>query len=206
MKRSRIDGLIGGPYAGGMRWDALFNDMESQLAEADRLALDTEVNERTRAELVHLPLEYRLRAAVGYRIGVHLLCGELVRGGLTHAGADALVLDEDQHQVLVPYAAVARCVGLGRHAMPEASTVRRSIGLAHSLRGLARDRAELAVTLGGGAGGIRLAGVIDRVGRDYIDLAAVAPGEARRSQSVREVSAIPFSALAMIRSRRTGGE
>ncbi|GGH97743.1 hypothetical protein ACFFGR_01160 [Arthrobacter liuii] len=188
-----------------MRWDALFNDMESQLAEADRLALNTEVNERTRVEMVNLPLEHRLRAVVGYRIGVHLLCGESAHGELTHAGADALVLDEDRHQVLIPYTAVARYVGLGRHAWAENSVVRRSIGLSHALRGLARDRAELSVTIGGRTGTARLVGVIDRVGRDYIDLAAVVPGEVRRSQSVGQVSAIPFSALALIRSHKAGG-
>ncbi|MDP9985093.1 MULTISPECIES: hypothetical protein [Arthrobacter] len=187
-----------------MRWDALFNDMESQFAEADRLALDSEINERTRAEMVSVPLEHRLRAAVGCRIGVYLLCGESARGELRHAGADALVLDEDQHQVLIPYAAAARYVGLGRHALPENSPVRRSIGLAHALRGLARDRAELSVTISGGGGALRLAGVIDRVGRDYIDLASVTPGEVRRSRSVREVSAIPFTVLAMIRSPKAG--
>jgi hypothetical protein len=188
-----------------MRWDALFNDMESQLAEAERLALDGEVNERARAEMVSLPLEGRLRAAVGYRIGVQLICGETVHGELTHAGADALVLDEGQHQVLIPYAAAARYVGLGRHALAETSPVRRSIGLAHALRGLARDRAELSVTIGGGAGTSRLAGVIDRVGRDYIDLAMVNTGEPRRGHSVGQVSAIPFTALAMIRSYKPGG-
>ncbi|TDT82537.1 hypothetical protein DFO47_102468 [Arthrobacter sp. AG258] len=188
-----------------MRWDALFNDIESQLAEIDRLSLDAEINERARAELVSLPVEDRLRASVGYRIGVHLLCGESVHGELTHAGADALVLDDEQSQVLVPYAAVARYVGLGRHARAENSAVRRSIGLAHSLRGLARDRAELAVTVGGAAGSVRLAGVIDRVGSDYIDLAVVTPGEVRRSQGVSQVSAIPFAGLAMIRSRKMGG-
>ncbi|TQJ41552.1 hypothetical protein FBY33_3667 [Arthrobacter sp. SLBN-112] len=188
-----------------MRWDALFNDMESQLAEADRLALDTELNERTRVEMVSLPLEDRLRAAVGHRIGVQLSCGDMVQGELTHAGADALVLYEDQTQVLIPYAAAMRYVGLGRQAHAENSPVRRSIGLAHALRGLARDRAEVSVTIGGTAGAVRLAGVIDRVGRDYIDLAAVVPGEPRRSRSVGQVSAIPFTALAMIRSRKADG-
>lgn len=188
-----------------MRWDALFNDIESQLAEADRLELDAEINDRTRAELASLPLEDRLRAAVGHRIGVHLMCGESVRGELTHAGADALVLDEDQHQALIPYPAVARYVGLGRHARAETSVVRRSIGLAHALRSLARARVELAVTVGGAVGTVRLTGVIDRVGRDYFDLAVVTPGEVRRSQSVGQVSAVPFAALAMIRSRKASG-
>ena len=202
-KNPAVDGRDWEPYSDGMRWDALFNDMESQLAEADRLALDTEVNERTRVEMVGLPLEDRLRAAVGYRIGVQLSCGDMVHGELTHAGADALVLDEDQTQVLIPYGAAMRYVGLGRQTRPEKSPVRRSIGLAHALRGLARDRAEVSVTIGGAAGAVRLAGVIDRVGRDYIDLAAVVPGEPRRSRSVGQVSAIPFAALAMIRSHKT---
>ena len=198
----RVDWRRSASYAGGMRWDALFNDMESQLAEADRLALDAEVGERTRAEMVGLRLEDRLRAVLGCRIGVHLLCGESAAGELTHVGADALVLDEDRHQVLVPYAAAARYVGLGRHVRPENSAVRRALGLAHSLRALARDRAEVTVTIDGGAG--RLTGVIDRVGGDYIDLAVVSPGEARRTHSVGQVSVIPFTALAMIRSPKAG--
>jgi hypothetical protein len=188
-----------------MRWDALFNDMESQLAEADRLALESEVSERMRAEMVGLRLDDRLRAAVGYRIMVHLLCGESAQGELTHVGADALVLDEERSQVLIPYAAAARYLGLGRHVRMEDSPVRRSIGLAHSLRALARDRAEVTVMIAGGTGAVRVEGVIDRVGRNYIDLAAVIPGEARRAQSVGQVSAIPFAALAMIKSHKAGG-
>ncbi|MDJ0456370.1 hypothetical protein PUN71_004025 [Arthrobacter sp. NQ7] len=187
-----------------MRWDALFNDMESQLAEADRLALETEVNDRARAEMVGLPLEDRLRATIGCRIGVHLLCGDSIQGELVHAGADALVLDAGRHQVLIPYWAAARYTGLGRHTRAENSRVRRSLGFAHSLRSLARDRSELVVTIGGGAGMTRLAGVIDRVGSDYLDLAAVVPGEARRSGSVGQVSAIPFSVVAMVRSNNSG--
>lgn len=187
-----------------MRWDALFNDMESQLAEADRLALETEVNDRARAEMVGLPLEDRLRATIGCRIGVHLLCGDSIQGELLHAGADALVLDAGRHQVLIPYWAAARYTGLGRHMRAENSRVRRSLGFAHSLRSLARDRSELVVTIGGGAGMTRLAGVIDRVGSDYLDLAAIVPGEARRSGSVGQVSAIPFSVVAMVRSNNSG--
>lgn len=193
---------MGGIYACRMRWDSLFNDMESQFAEADRLSLEAEISERTRIEMVNIELADRLRAALGCRLDVHLLCGESIRGTLSHAGADALVLDEDQHQILVPYAAAARYVGLGRLSHAEVSVVRRAIGLAHSLRGLARNRTELALTLGTAAGSVRVEGVIDRVGKDYIDLAAVIPGEARRSHQVSQVSTIPFAALAAVRSRR----
>lgn len=188
-----------------MRWEALFDDMESQFAEADRLALDAEVNERTRAELVNQQLEDRLRAALGYRIGIHLSCGESVHGEVMHVGADALLLNEEHQQVLIPFNAAARYVGLGRSIHAETSPVRRSIGLAHSLRCLARDRAELSVSMGGGAGIVTLYGVIDRVGKDYIDLATLNPGEVRRSRNVGQVSTIPFTALAMLRSSKPGG-
>lgn len=201
---SRVDRPRAASYAGRMRWDALFNDMESQFAESDRLALDSEISERARIEAVDVGFADRLRAVVGSRVGVQLSCGESIEGTLSHAGADALVLDEGPHQMLVPYGAVLRYVGLGRFSLAEASIVRRAIGLAHSLRALARDRAELTVTLGSSTGSVRLEGVVDRVGKDYLDLALLTPAEARRSHHVRQVSTIPFTALAVIRSRRSG--
>ncbi|TLM75941.1 hypothetical protein [Pseudarthrobacter sp. NamB4] len=187
-----------------MRWDALFNDMESQIAESDRLAFDAEINERARAEMVGTGFADRLRGALGCRLSVHLACGDVVHGALSHAGADALVLNEEQHQVLVPYASAVQYAGLGRLSVAEASPVRRGLGLAHALRGLARDRAELTVMVGHSAPAARLVGVIDRVGKDYLDLAVFTPGEARRSNQVSQVSAIPFTAIAAVRSRRTG--
>jgi hypothetical protein len=190
----RVDQPAVESYADRMRWDSLFNDMESQFAEADRLSLDAEINERTRIDMVNVEFADRLRGALGCRLGVHLACGEVFHGTLSHAGADAMVLDEDHHQVLIPYAAALRYVGMGRWSQPEASPVRRAIGLAHSLRALARDRTELSVTLGNGAGSVRMEGVIDRVGKDFIDLAVVAAGEARRSSQVSQVSTVPFPA------------
>ncbi|MFF1251228.1 hypothetical protein ACFVYC_01835 [Pseudarthrobacter sp. NPDC058329] len=198
-----IDAARAAPYAGRMRWDALFDDLESQFAEADRLALDAEVNERARAEMVGLELADRLRAVLGCRLTVYLSSGESFSGTLTHAGGDALVLDEEQHQLLIPYAAAGRYVGLGRLSLAESSSVRRGIGLGRALRGMARDRAELSVLVGNAGGAMRLAGVIDRVGRDYFDLAVLMPGEARRSHQVSQIATIPFTALAAIRSRRT---
>lgn len=200
----RVDRPRPASYADRMRWDALFNDMESQFAEADRLALDSEITERARIEAVDVGFADRLRGALGSHIGIQLSCGDSVEGVLSHAGADALVLDDGPHQVLIPYSAVLRYMGLGRYSAAEPSTVRRAIGLAHSLRALARDRAELTVTLASGAGGVRLEGVVDRVGKDYFDVASVTPGEVRRTHHVRRISTIPFTALAAIRSRRTG--
>lgn len=189
-----------------MRWDALFADLETQMAAIERLDLDAEVTERTRAEAAAVELADRLRGSLGLLIVVQLASGSTVEGTLSHAGSQALVLDEPLHQVLVPYAAAVRYRGLSRLAVPEPSRVRQRLGLASALRGLARDRAALAVLLtGGSAGETVLHGVIDRVGRDHLDLAVTGDGEDRRTANVRQVATIPFGALAGIRSARTPG-
>src|SRR3712207_8196073 len=46
-------------------------------------------------------------------------------GTLSHVGADALVLDDGPHQMLIPYRAVLRYAGLGRFSAAEPSTVDR---------------------------------------------------------------------------------
>ena len=166
--------------------------------------MEVEVTERARVETSSIDLVDRLRGSLGSHVAVHLVSGIVFEGALSHAGADALVLNEARHQVLIPYAAATRYVDLGRLSVGEPSRLRRSIGLSNALRGLARDRSELVVTTTGGSEqGLGLAGVIDRVGKDYFDLAAVSPGEVRRASAITQVSTIPFGALASIRSPRT---
>ncbi|HEX9086688.1 MAG TPA: hypothetical protein VF867_04085 [Arthrobacter sp.] len=189
-----------------MRWDALFADLETQMAASERLDLDAEITERARAEAAGVELADRLRGSLGLLIVVQLVSGSRFEGTLSHAGSQALVLDEPMHQVLVPYASAVRYLGLSRVAVPEPSRVRQRLGLASALRGLARDRASLRVLVSGGsAGETVLHGVIDRVGRDFLDLAITGDGEERRAANVRQLATIPFAALAGIKSARTPG-
>lgn len=200
---TRTEGLA---YADAMRWDALFDDLESQMAAGYRLDLDAEITERTRAEEAAVELADRLRGSLGRLIVVQLASGSTIEGTLSHVGSQAFVLDEPQHQMLVPYASAVRYLGLSRLALAETSKVRQRLGLASALRGLARDRAGLTVLLAGGlAGETTLFGVIDRVGRDYLDFAVTGDGEERRAANVRQLATIPFAALAGIRSARTPG-
>lgn len=193
------------PYAGRMRWDALFNDMEAQFAEGDTLSMEAEISERARAEAAGMGVADRLRGSVGTLVKVHLESGAVFEGTLTYAGADAFVLNDKRHQVMIPHGAVSRYAGLGRFSVGEPSIVRSRIGLSNALRALARDRSELTVALrGGDMRDSGVTGVIDRVGLDYIDLAGIRPGEARRALHVGQVSTIPFSALAAIRSPFAG--
>lgn len=193
-------------YAGAMRWDALFEDMEAQLAAGQQLGLESEISERVRVEHAAIELADRLRGAVGTPITVQLRSAMQVHGVLTHAASEWLVLQEGVHQWLLPYASVTCYQGLGRLAVAEPSRVTRTLGLASALRGLSRDRQELTVHLfAGGPDLSTRSGVIDRVGRDYFDLAVTMPGEARRAGSVSMVTAVPFRALAALRSARGPG-
>lgn len=202
-----IDRRRGPAYAGAMRWDALFADLEAQLAAGERLDLDAEVDERARLDAAAVELADRLRGSVGLRIGVHLGSGSMYEGTLSHAGSQWLVLDEDRHQILIPHAAAVRYAGLARLAVGAGTAVRQRLGLASALRGLARDRANLTVMLWQGAAGESvLHGVIDRVGRDFLDLALIAPGEERRAVNVSGVATIPFGALAGLRSVRVSDQ
>lgn len=197
----RIDQLTRDTYADGMRWDALFEDMEAQFAAENRLLQESEIAERVRIDAAGVGMADRLRASINLRVMVHLVSGSTLAGLLSHAGSQLLVLNEQQHQVLVPYAAIGRCSGLARHALTEPSVVRQRPDLGRALRALSRDRSNLALTLAGGSQGeVTLHGVIDRVGRDYVDFAVTGPGEARRAANVIEMAAVPFTALRAIRS------
>lgn len=186
-----------------MRWDALFEDMEAQLASVDRLDLESEIAERSRADVAGIELADRLRGSLGLRVAVHLASGAAFEGTLSHVGGESLLLNDQYHQVLIPFAAASRYQGLGRLAVSEPSSVRRKLGLASALRALARDRADVTVVLvGATAEAARLSGVIDRVGRDYLDLAVTRPGEARRVANVSQIASVPFSSLGALRSVR----
>ena len=192
-------------YAGAMRWDALFADMEAQLAARQRLDLEAEIAERALVDSAGVELADRLRGSLGLSIRVHLSSGSTFQGELSHAGSEALVLDEPQHQMLIPYAAAAQYVGLSRLAVPEPSTVRKRLGLGSAIRGLASNRARVTILVARGRAEATVHGVIDTVGRDFLDLAVTREAEDRRPVNARQVVTIPFGALAGIRSVGAAG-
>jgi hypothetical protein len=184
-----------------MRWDELFDDLEAQFAEAQRVELDAEVGERVRAERSRGLLVDRLRAASGQRVRLDVQGDDGVSGILQRVGPDwLLIADDGAGESLVPLAAVLAVSGLGprtaEQPLAAAGRVEAGLGLAHALRGLARDRAGIALVL---VDGRRLAGTLDRVGADYCELAEHPGGEPRRPGSVRAVRAVPFTAIAVCR-------
>lgn len=188
--------------ASSLRWDALFADLEAQLAEAERRSFEAEVADRTRRERALIGLRDRLRqaAAQRYRVAVTVAGRRTVEGTVLDAGPDWLLLDDrDGGEVLVPLAAVVWLRGLGaRVGADPAPEVARRLTLSFALRGIAQDRAPVTVTL---ADGSLVTGTIDRVGADFVDLAEHAAGEPRRASAVSGVRTLPLGALVLVRLR-----
>jgi hypothetical protein len=203
-----------------MRWDKLFDDLESQLEqELSAEELDLEAEEE-RLRLGRLAVRERLIAlheaegrASGYGIVVTLGSGirlavHPVTFGRDWFSADVLAdggaPSRAQAQCILPLAAIAGVslspAQVARSLVPDARpqqhpSLSSRLGLPFVLRDLCRRRRPLDVVLGHG----ELHGTLDRVGRDHVDLAVHDRGAVRRESEVREYRIIPLAALQLVR-------
>ena len=187
-----------------MRWDSLFADMEAQLHAAGQRGLESEANELARLNHAETSLGDRLRGQVGSGIRLTVSGGLQFTGALVHVGSSWLVLNERARSVLVPLPAIQLLEGLSRSSSVEKSSVAKRLGMGSALRALARDRADVVLHLASGSASRTVNGMIDRVGSDFFELAAVPSGEARRASNVRTVYAVPFTAIGALASVRAG--
>jgi hypothetical protein len=182
-----------------MRWDGLFADLEAQAAAFETAERAIEVDERARAEVAYLRLRDRLRPAVGLPVRIRSAAGASAAGTLTRVGSQWLLVDEPAgREAVVVIAAIISVSGLGRlSATPDSEGVVESrLGLTHVLRGVARNRSAVRIHL---VDASILDGTIDRVGADFVELAAHAAGELRRRAAVRDVVLVAISAIVMVR-------
>jgi hypothetical protein len=179
-------------YGVPVRWDALFQDLDGQLAAVEAADRAAAVADLTRAEHATMTLVERLRGAPG-PVDLELLDGARVSGMVQDAAADWVLIGDRHGQHLVPSVALAGVTGLGRHALPAASARSDGLGLGHVLRALMRDRRPVQVRTPAGT----FAGCIARVGRDHLDV-EVRPGDPRGSR------AIPYTALLCVSDPEPG--
>jgi hypothetical protein len=186
-----------------MRWDGLFADLEAQAAALEHAERAAEVDTHTRGEVGRLQVRDRLRAAVDTPLRLRLLGGTQLSGVLRRVGPDWLLLDEGQgREAVVPGAALVTVRGLGRYsAVPgSASVVESRLGLRAALRGIARDRSTVRIHLTSGNTQFdAVDATIDRVGADFLEVAAHSAGAARRRAEVRETELVPFTAVVAVR-------
>jgi hypothetical protein len=184
----------------------LFNDLEARMDAEDRAQHDLDVADLVRAERSGLRLPDRLRAHVGHPLTWYLVpaAGEPgpIEARLVEVGHDWVLLGRRHGGLLVPMASVAGVGGLSRAAAPDDGPLARRLGLTVVLRGLARDRAPVAVR--GPLG--PLTGTIDRVGADHLDLAVHPLDVPRRPREVRSVRCLPLTAVAAVAVAEPAGD
>ncbi|MFJ4168445.1 hypothetical protein ACIPY3_02935 [Paenarthrobacter sp. NPDC089714] len=172
--------------------------MEAQFSGERTRVQEAEISERARVEVAQIALGDRLRGAIGHELVLVLRGGGRVAGVLGHVGKDWLLMSQGARQWLLPWWSVSFLEGLGRLVRKPSPGVGGSLGMAGALRGLARNRAGVAVHVASaGQAGRVFEGVIDRVGPDHLDV-AVTRGEARRAGAVVSVVTVPFTALAAV--------
>lgn len=187
-----------------MRWEALFDDLEGQMAAAEAADVSAEVAALIRAEFARTALVDRLRGRVGGAVSLRLLDGRWLRGDLAAAAPGWLLLVASPtrpgggapSQVLVRLDAVERLQDLGAAQGITAGEVERRLGWGGALRALARDRSAVTVMLAAGD----LTGTLDRVGSDHVDVAVHPADVVRRRAAVTEVASLPFAAVLGVRS------
>lgn len=182
-----------------VRWEELFADLESQADAWEAAELAAEVAERTRREVGRLRLVDRLRVAVGADVVVRLRGAGALAGQVADVGADWVLVEErDGRAALVPLREVLALGGIGARSEPPGSEgeVEQRLDLRYALRRLVRDRAVVEVVL---VDGTVVAGTLDRVAADHVDLAQHSRGRVRRASAVQQVLLVPLSALALVR-------
>lgn len=182
-----------------MRWDQLFADLEAQAYAASTRERAAQVDERARAELARVTMADRLVPSVGTVLTVHCDGDVRVVGTVARVGRDWLLLDEGSgREAVLNLASVLTVAGLGRAAAAAGTTsaVESRLALRSVLRAVARDRSSVRVHL---VDASTIEGTIDRVGADFIELAAHGVGELRRRAEVRDVNLVANSALSAVR-------
>lgn len=198
-----------------MRWDNLFDDLESQLeqeltaeevdlqAEEERLRL-ARLGIRDRLRSLHAGVNpgdrvLRLTLADGSRVSVDpatfgrdWLAGELIEESGRRPQC-VVSLDSIIGVVLSRAQVMQSLDGSGGEESPGALSAR--LGLPFVLRDLCRRRQAVGLWLRDG----RLHGTIDRVGRDHLDLAVHEAGHPRRESEVSEYRIVRLDLLMLVR-------
>lgn len=194
-----------------MRWEQLFADLEAQYDELAEAQAQAEAADRQRIEFGGIGMVARLAGSLGGQLRLRTVVGTVVTGVLQRLGPDwALIAEAPGRESVVSLGAVAVVEGLTAATGRPLDRIAGRLTLRSALRGLARDRAPVAVTLLGVVGGpdassaAEITGTIDRIGADFLELALHAAWEPRRAGSVRQVVLVPLSALIFVRAQPLG--
>lgn len=193
-----------------MRWEQLFADLSARFDELADAQMMAELADRQRLAAGSVAMVQRFCGAIGASVRVRTEGGPVLTGQLREVGPDWMLLGQQgPGEMLVALRAVTVVEGLTAATGAPLSGVALRADLRLALRGLARDRSPVLVTVAGsgeGPGGrsTELSGTIDRVGADFVEMAQHAVWEPRRASGVRSVALLPLSALITVRSMPAG--
>jgi hypothetical protein len=179
-----------------MRWERLFDDLEAQLEGGARDEFDAEVADRTRREVARVRLFDRIRSAGDRPLRLTVIGAGNLGGTVRRVGQGWLLIEIDQGDAVVTEPAILAVEGLAVAATEPGSAVEARTTIGHILRALARDRSPVRIVLRDGS---PVAGTIDRVGADFIDLAEHAADEPRRPAAVSAHRTLAFAAISTVR-------
>jgi len=187
---------------GGMRWQELFADLEGQARSLEKIDLDSEVADRTRAELAGVTLESRLRAQLSRSVTLSVAGAGDVRGMLQRIGPGWLLVTTPDDTV-IPLAAVSAGWNLQPTAISKAGgdPLSGRVSLTAVIRAIARDRSPVVIRM---RDGTPITGTPERVGADFVDLSAHDLDVAPRHGQVRSQATVSFDAIALLQRRATG--
>lgn len=197
-----------------MRWEQLFDDLESQLElelDSDRIDL---IAEEERLRLGRLTVRERLKALLRAEdkppmpIAIELSGDVRARIALTAIGKDWFTGDVYSENRLIanwliPIEKVVSIQltrnqlrsSLERASQEDERGLSDRLGFGFALRDLARRRCEVELV----TGSITMHGTIDRVGRDHLDLAIHESGVPRRERSVLHYRLVQLGQITYLR-------
>jgi hypothetical protein len=163
-----------------MRWNDLFDDLESRSEAADAEAFRADVEQLELAEKASITLAARAAQRLGQRVQLTVADGERIDGILERVSEQWLLVAG----AVVPSSAIVAMHGVGRDSVPDALGA-RGLSLGYALRGVAEQGGVVVV----GTLAREYRGVVTLVGRDHLDLRTT-PGD--------HVT-IPFAAVMVVR-------
>lgn len=195
-----------------MRWDRLFDDLESQLDREQRDEERALAIEEERLRLGRLHLRDRLLALVHgagaeQLVRVELSGGRRVAVRIQTFGRDWISValphpDRPESQAIIPLGAIAAILPDRAQLEPSIEPVSPSsarlaerMTMTFVLRDLCRRRTPVEITTLDGT----VHGTLDRVARDHFDLAVHERGAARRERDVQSYRIMPVERVTLIR-------
>ncbi|UYM04053.1 hypothetical protein [Solicola gregarius] len=171
-----------------MRWDDLFEALESESVALQRETRDADIADRTRSARAQTSWLMRCR---GVDLSLRVHGAGVVRGtGVTVTPAWLLLRDGGPSDLVVSTSAVTAVSGLS-DSVTELGLSSERMGWTHAWRVLSRDRSDVRITC---TDATVVGGVAETVGRDYV---ALRPYDAGRPSGAAAV-AVPYAAIATV--------